>query len=67
MPAKVISDSTVYLAQQPDIYRSICSIRDKLGFGAEIQAIFGTVYDQAVLSIMWPPGQDEHLLASVCA
>ena len=32
-----------YLAQKPDIYRCICSNRDRLGFHAEIQIIFGIV------------------------
>ena len=30
----------MYLANKPDIYRCICSNRDRLGFYAEIQIIF---------------------------
>ena len=30
-------------AEKPDIYRSNLSCRDRLGFYAEIQIIFGTV------------------------
>ena len=33
----------IYLTQKTDIYQSISSDRDRLGFYAEIQIIFGTV------------------------
>ena len=33
----------INLAQKGDIFRCICSNRDRLGFYAEIQIIFGTV------------------------
>ena len=34
--------SHIYLAQKPDIYRCICTNRDRLDFYSEIQIIFGT-------------------------
>ena len=36
------------VAQKPDIFRCICSNRDRLSFCADIQIIFGTVYEYIV-------------------
>ena len=54
--------NSVYLAfisgpQKPDIYHCICSNRGRLCFYAEIEVIFGTVYD---LSFLYP-GRSELL------
>ena len=36
----------------PDIYRCICSRRDRLGFYAEIQIIFGTVRETYIHELL---------------
>ena len=38
----------IHLAQKPDIYRCICSNRDRLGLYSKIQNIFGSVWCQRV-------------------
>ena len=42
-PVTDAADAERYLAQKPDIYRCICSLRDRLSFYAGIQIILGTV------------------------
>ena len=44
-----------YLAQKSGIYRCICSNRDRLGFYAKIQIIFGTVctFLHIMLKLVW--------------
>ena len=41
------------LDQQPDIFRCICSDRDRLGFCVDIQIIFGTVCSNTVFGTVW--------------
>ena len=57
-PSTVGTDGTVYiwlfvyvyLAQKPDIYRCICSSRHRLGFDAEIQIIFWTLFSNTFIT-----------------